>query len=78
MNCNIIQTDGLHTLDTIDLQDHNLNRNSTYSRKASILKIEVMGNLLSLAQDTPAVILQTVKNILSINNIFLSYTHKIH
>lgn len=62
------------TLDAIDLQDHHLNGNSTYSGKACF-KLKVMGNLLSLAQGIPAVILRTVQSILSINNIFLSYTH---
>lgn len=37
-----------------------------------------MGNPLSLAQDTRAVILQTLQSILSIDKILVLYTHKIH
>lgn len=74
MNCNIIQADGLHTW-------HNWSSRSSFEWEQHILwksiyfKLKVMGNLLSLAQGIPAVILQTVQSILSINNIFLSYTH---
>lgn len=77
MNCNTIQADGLHTLDTIDLQDHNLNKNSTYSGKAFVLSLKWWGIYYHLLKIFLEWFSRLFKVFLTLTKYFFLYTHKI-